>query len=102
MGDLAVNAPDLDAGVVYYGSQPKASDVEKIKAPLLLQYAGQDARINEGIRRSKRRSRKPTRHTLYTSTKVPSTPSTTIRPRRAIANQRPNRRGRARSPSRNT
>jgi len=49
VGDLAVNAPDLDAGVVYYGRQPKATDVEKIKAPLLLQYAGQDTRINEGI-----------------------------------------------------
>jgi carboxymethylenebutenolidase len=49
VGVLAVNAPDLDAGVVYYGRQPKATDVEKIKAPLLLQYAGQDARINEGI-----------------------------------------------------
>ena len=49
VGELAVNAPDLDAGVVYYGRQPKAADVEKIRAPLLLQYAGQDARINEGI-----------------------------------------------------
>jgi carboxymethylenebutenolidase len=49
VGELAVAAPDLDAGVVYYGRQPKATDVEKIKAPLLLHYAGQDARINEGI-----------------------------------------------------
>jgi carboxymethylenebutenolidase len=49
VGDLAVNAPDLDAAVVYYGRQPKAADVEKIKAPLLLHYAGLDARINEGI-----------------------------------------------------
>jgi carboxymethylenebutenolidase len=49
VGELAVNAPELDAGVVYYGRQPKAADVEKIRAPLLLQYAGQDARINEGI-----------------------------------------------------
>jgi carboxymethylenebutenolidase len=49
VGELAVNAPSLDAGVVYYGRQPKAADVEKIKAPLLLQYAGLDARINEGI-----------------------------------------------------
>src|SRR5262249_16164016 len=48
-GALAVNAPDLDAAVVYYGIQPKAADVEKIKAPLLLHYAGQDARIDEGI-----------------------------------------------------
>jgi carboxymethylenebutenolidase len=49
VGELAVNAPDLDAAVVYYGRQPKAADVEKIKAPLLLHYAGLDARINEGI-----------------------------------------------------
>jgi carboxymethylenebutenolidase len=49
VGELAVNAPDLDAGVVYYGRQPKADEVAKIKAPLLLHYAGQDARINEGI-----------------------------------------------------
>jgi carboxymethylenebutenolidase len=49
VGALAVNAPDLDAGVVYYGPQPKPTDVEKIKAPLLLHYAGQDTRINEGI-----------------------------------------------------
>jgi carboxymethylenebutenolidase len=49
VGDLAVNAPDLDAAVVYYGRQPKAAEVEKIKAPLLLHYAGEDARINEGI-----------------------------------------------------
>jgi carboxymethylenebutenolidase len=49
VGELAVNAPDLDAAVVYYGRQPKAAEVEKIKAPLLLQYAGLDTRINEGI-----------------------------------------------------
>jgi carboxymethylenebutenolidase len=49
VGDLAVNAPDLDAAVVYYGWQPQASDVPKIQAPLLLHYAGLDTRINEGI-----------------------------------------------------
>jgi carboxymethylenebutenolidase len=49
VGDLAVNAPDLDAAVVYYGRQPKAAEVAKIKAPLLLHYAGLDTRINEGI-----------------------------------------------------
>jgi carboxymethylenebutenolidase len=48
-GQLAVNAPDLDAVVVYYGQQPDAADVEKIRAPLLLHYAGLDARINAGI-----------------------------------------------------
>ncbi len=49
VGALAVNAPDLDAAVVYYGSQPKADEVGKIRAPLLLHYAGLDAGINAGI-----------------------------------------------------
>jgi carboxymethylenebutenolidase len=49
VGELAVNAPDLDAAVVYYGSQPAAAEVEKIRAPLLLHYAGLDAGINAGI-----------------------------------------------------
>lgn len=49
VNDLAVNAPDLAAGVAYYGRQAKAEDVAKIKAPLLLHYAGQDERINAGI-----------------------------------------------------
>ena len=35
--------------VAYYGRQPKAEDVAKIKAPLLLHYAGLDERINAGI-----------------------------------------------------
>ena len=42
-------SPDLAAGVAYYGRQPKAEDVAKIKAPLLLHYAGLDERINAGI-----------------------------------------------------
>ncbi len=46
---LAVNAPDLKAGVAYYGVQAKAEDVPKIKAALLLHYAGLDERINAGI-----------------------------------------------------
>ncbi|MET3523057.1 dienelactone hydrolase family protein [Mesorhizobium abyssinicae] len=46
---LAVNSPDLSAGVAYYGMQPKADDVPKIKAALLLHYAGLDARTNAGI-----------------------------------------------------
>ena len=49
VNDLAVNAPDLAAGVAYYGRQAKAEDVAKIRAPLLLHYAGQDERINAGI-----------------------------------------------------
>ncbi|RWF28582.1 MAG: dienelactone hydrolase family protein [Mesorhizobium sp.] len=46
---LAVNSPDLSAGVAYYGMQPKPDDVPKIKAALLLHYAGLDARTNAGI-----------------------------------------------------
>ncbi len=46
---VAVNAPDLSAAVPYYGSQPIAEDVPKIKASLVLHYAGLDERINQGI-----------------------------------------------------
>jgi len=46
---VAVNAPDLDAAVPYYGSQPAEADVEKIKAPIMAHYAGNDERINAGI-----------------------------------------------------
>ncbi|HKQ75297.1 MAG TPA: dienelactone hydrolase family protein [Blastocatellia bacterium] len=40
---------DLNAGVAFYGRQAGADDVPKISAPLLLQYAGNDQRINDGI-----------------------------------------------------
>lgn len=46
---LAVAAPDLKAAVAYYGMQPKAEDVPKIKAALMLHYAGLDQRVNAGI-----------------------------------------------------
>ncbi len=46
---LAVNSPDLVAAVAYYGAPPKAEDVPKIKAALLLHYAGLDQRIDAGI-----------------------------------------------------
>ncbi|MCU1239015.1 MAG: Carboxymethylenebutenolidase [Candidatus Solibacter sp.] len=36
---------DLNAAVPFYGGQPPAADVPKIKAPLLLQYAALDTRI---------------------------------------------------------
>ncbi|WP_434723322.1 dienelactone hydrolase family protein [Mesorhizobium sp. RIZ17] len=49
LNQLAVHAPDLNAGVAYYGMQPKAEDAAKIKAPLLLHYAGLDTRTNAGI-----------------------------------------------------
>ncbi len=47
--NVAVNAPDLDAAVPYYGRQPAPADVEKIKAPLMAHYAGNDPGINAGI-----------------------------------------------------
>ncbi len=46
---VAVNAPDLDAAVPYYGRQPKEEDVARIKAPIMAHYAGDDAGINAGI-----------------------------------------------------
>lgn len=46
---VAVNSPDLDAAVPYYGSTPAPEDVEKIKAPIMAHYAGTDERINAGI-----------------------------------------------------
>jgi carboxymethylenebutenolidase len=49
VGQLAVNDPALNAAVVYYGRTPDSADVPKIKAPLLLHYAGLDERINAGV-----------------------------------------------------
>jgi len=46
---VAVNAPDLDAVVPYYGNQPSAEDVAIINAPIMAHYAGNDQRINAGI-----------------------------------------------------
>ncbi len=46
---VAVNCPDLDAAVPYYGMQPSAEDVEKIKAPIMAHYGATDSRIDAGI-----------------------------------------------------
>jgi len=45
---MAVRIPDLAASVPFYGGQPANEDVPKIKAPLLLHFAGLDTRVNEG------------------------------------------------------
>jgi carboxymethylenebutenolidase len=45
----AVNVPMLGAAVAYYGRQPTAAEAAKIKAPVMLHYAGLDERINAGI-----------------------------------------------------
>ncbi|WP_262296862.1 dienelactone hydrolase family protein [Microvirga sesbaniae] len=49
VNNLAVNEPDLNAGVAYYGGQPKAEDVPRINAAMMLHYGGLDERINAGI-----------------------------------------------------
>nr|WP_299345707.1 dienelactone hydrolase family protein [Allomuricauda sp.] len=44
---MAVRLPDLAAAVPFYGRQP-VEDIDKINAPLMLQFAGLDTRVNEG------------------------------------------------------
>ena len=45
---LATQWPDLGAAVPFYGGQPSPEDAARIKAPLLLHYAGIDERVNAG------------------------------------------------------
>ena len=50
VNQLAVRlGADLNAGAPFYGRQPSAEDAAKIKAPLLLHYAGNDQGVNAGI-----------------------------------------------------
>ena len=43
---LATQLPDLGAGVPFYGSGPPVEDVARIKAPMMIQSAAVDERIN--------------------------------------------------------
>jgi carboxymethylenebutenolidase len=45
---MAVRFPELAGAVPFYGVQPSAADTAKIKAALLIHYAGLDERINAG------------------------------------------------------
>ena len=45
VNDLAVTAPELAAGVVFYGRSPDLAKVPQIKARLLIQQASRDARL---------------------------------------------------------
>ncbi len=45
---MAVRIPALEASVPFYGGQPEDVDVPKIQAPLMIQYAGLDTRVNTG------------------------------------------------------
>ena len=46
---LAVHAPTLQVAIAYYGRQPEAVDVPKIKSFVQLHYGGLDERVNAGI-----------------------------------------------------
>jgi carboxymethylenebutenolidase len=43
---LSTRLPDLNAAVSFYGNHPAAADAVKVKAPLLIHFAGTDERIN--------------------------------------------------------
>lgn len=43
---LSVRMPELNAAVPFYGNHPAAEDAVKVKAPLLIHFAGVDERIN--------------------------------------------------------
>jgi carboxymethylenebutenolidase len=45
---LATQLPGLNAGIAFYGSAPDLAEVPKIKAELLLNFAGLDERVNAG------------------------------------------------------
>jgi len=49
VNSMAVMLPDLAAAVPYYGSAPKAEDVPRIKAPLLIHHGELDKRLMEGL-----------------------------------------------------
>jgi carboxymethylenebutenolidase len=43
---LATQWPDLNAGVPFYGVAPDLADVPRIRAPLMLHFAGNDERVD--------------------------------------------------------
>jgi len=49
VNDLAVSAPELNAGVVFYGRSPDLAKVPQIKARLLIQQAARDTRLVESL-----------------------------------------------------
>jgi carboxymethylenebutenolidase len=44
---LSTELPEMAAAVPYYGNHPPAEDATKVKAPLLIHFAGTDDRINK-------------------------------------------------------
>jgi carboxymethylenebutenolidase len=49
VNDLAVAAPEMTAGVVFYGRAPQLARVPEIQAPLLMHHAARDSRLVEGL-----------------------------------------------------
>lgn len=49
VNDLAVAAPELAAGVVFYGRSPNLAEVPRIKARLLIQHAARDTRLVQAL-----------------------------------------------------
>jgi len=47
--NLAIHVPSLKAAVAFYGRQPAAEDVAKIKAAVQLHYGSMDEGVNKGI-----------------------------------------------------
>ena len=45
----AIEAVGVDCAVCFYGRQLSAEDTKRLKAPVLLHYAGSDERVNAGI-----------------------------------------------------
>jgi carboxymethylenebutenolidase len=48
-GRLAAASTELDAAVVFYGMPPAPEEAARVRVPLLLHYAGNDARINAAV-----------------------------------------------------
>ena len=44
--EIAIRLPDLDAGVAFYGRHPDGDRAAAIRAPLMLNHAGLDERVN--------------------------------------------------------
>ena len=49
VNQVAVNSPEVTAAASFYGEQPEAPDVPRIRAKMMLHYASNDERINAGI-----------------------------------------------------
>lgn len=68
---VAVNSPDLDAAVPYYGRVPESVDVPKINAPVMAHFAENDERINagiEGFKEAMKKNGKELQVFIYTGT----------------------------------